>query len=100
MRATRSGPHKFYKGKYFIVFYDKTDERLMYMFDNIREILKFQKKPITRENVNKINVELYRALKSVEHFCTFLIKGEALRVYMIDATEEEYENERHAVVVE
>ena len=64
----------------------------MYMFDNIREILQFQKKPVTRENVNRIAVELYRALKSEYHFCTFLIKGLVLRVYMIDAIEEENED--------
>ena len=71
-----------YKGKYFLVFYDKTDEELLYIFENVREILKFMGKKITRQNVNIINVELYRALRSEEHFCRFLT-GEVLRVYMI-----------------
>lgn len=78
-----AGTHKFYKGKYFLVFYDKTDEKLMYMFDNIREILKFQKKECTRQNFTKVAVELCRALKSEEHFIRFLT-GEVLRVYIID----------------
>lgn len=72
----------FYKGCYFLVFYDKNDEHLMYMFDNVRDILKFMGRPVTRRNVNQVNVELYRALSSDEHFCRFLT-GETLRVYMI-----------------
>ena len=75
-----------YKGKYFLVFYDKTDEELMYLFENVREILKFMGKKITRQNVNIINVELYRALRSAEHFCRFLT-GEVLRVYMIPSVD-------------
>lgn len=71
-----------YKGKYFFVFYDKTDEELLYIFENVREILKFMGKAITRQNVNRINVKLYRALRSTEHFCRFLT-GEVMRVYMI-----------------
>lgn len=71
-----------YKGCYFLVFYDKNDENLMYMFDNVRDILKFMGREVSRRNVNLINVELYRALSSKEHFCRFLT-GEVLRVYMI-----------------
>ena len=71
-----------YKGKYFLVFYDKTDEELVYLFDNVRDILKFMGREMTRQNINAINVELYRALRSTEHFCRFLT-DEVLRVYMI-----------------
>lgn len=78
----------FYKGKYFLAFYDKTDEDLIYMFDNVRDILKFMNKPTTRQNINLINVELYRALSSKEHFCKFLT-GEVLRVYIILNDEKE-----------
>lgn len=77
-RNTRS----LYKGRFFLVFYDKHDEELKYMFDNVRDILKFMGKEVTRLNVNRVNVELYRALSSKEHFCRFLT-GELLRVYMI-----------------
>lgn len=78
---------KLYKGKYFIVFYDKTDEKFLYSFDNVREILKFQGKELCCANVNAINKYLYKALKSEEHFITFLT-GEVMRVYIIDAVEE------------
>lgn len=77
-RNTRS----LYKGRFFLVFYDKSDENLKYMFDNVRDILKFMGQEITRLNVNRVNVELYRALSSKEHFCRFLT-NEVLRVYMI-----------------
>ena len=74
--------HSLYKGRFFLVFYDKHDEELKYMFDNVRDILKFMGQEVTRLNVNRVNVELYRALSSKEHFCRFLT-GELLRVYMI-----------------
>lgn len=77
-RNTRS----LYKSRFFLVFYDKSDENLKYMFDNVRDILKFMGQEVTRLNVNRVNVELYRALSSKEHFCRFLT-GEVLRVYMI-----------------
>lgn len=74
---------KYYRGRYLIVFYDKTDELLLHMFNNVREILKFQNKKITRKNINLINVELYRALKRKDNFCKFL-DGSTMRVYIID----------------
>lgn len=83
MRSIRTGPRQFYNGRFFIVFYDKTDEEFLYMFDNVREILQFQKQPITRQNVNLINVQLYRALRSEHHF-TRLLTGEVMRVYTIN----------------
>lgn len=74
---------RFYRGKYFIVFYDESDEQLRYMFDNVIEILKFIGKPITTDNVKKIDIYLYRALRRRDRLCRFLT-GEALRVYLID----------------
>lgn len=83
MIEVRRGTQKLYKGHYFIVFYDVHDEQLMYMFDNVREILNFMNRPLTRQNINLVNVELYRALKTNTHFTKFLT-GENLRVYIID----------------
>lgn len=82
MKEVRRGTFRLYKGSYFIVFYDKTDEYLKYMFDNARDILKFMGKAITRKNVNIVNNELYKALKTDTHFTRFLT-GEVLRVYII-----------------
>lgn len=80
--------NKFYKNKYVIVFYDKTDEFFRYMFDNVRDILKFQKRECNRQNIVQVSVELYRALRSKEHFTRFLT-GEVMRVYIIDIKEGE-----------
>lgn len=82
------GTHGLYKGKYFLVFYDKSDEVFKYVFNNVRDILKFMKREVTRQNINLINVELYRALSSEEHFCRFLT-NDLLRVYMIDADDDD-----------
>ena len=79
----RQGQTKLYKGHYFIVFYDETDEILMYMFDNVREILRYLNKPITRENVLKISKCICVALRTETHI-TRVIKGKPLRVYIID----------------
>lgn len=76
-----------YKGQYFIVFYDEADEELLYMFDNAKEILIHQKKPITRNNLNLVNVELYRALRRKDHLTRFL-NGEWMKIYIIDNKEE------------
>lgn len=84
MCQARTGPRKLYRGSYFIVFYDESDEELRYLFDNVRDILKFMKRPVTRTNINLVNVELYRAFKRRGHFTRFLT-GEKLRAYMIAA---------------
>lgn len=89
-REIRTGTHKLYKGRYFIVFYDKTDTNFLASFDNVREILKYQHKEITRQNVNLVNVELYRALRTDTHLTRFLT-GELMRVYIIDASDDDDE---------
>lgn len=88
MHQSRTGRRKLYRGSYFIVFYDEADEELRYLFDNVRDILKFMKKPVTRTNVNLVNVELYRAFKRRGHLTRFLT-GETLRVYMIADIEDD-----------
>lgn len=77
-----SQEHRLYKDRYFLVFYDKHDEELLYLFDNVRQILKFMGKEITRQNVNVVNNELYRAFRRTGNFTRFLT-GETMRVYMI-----------------
>lgn len=82
MKEDRSRARKYYKGKFFIVFYDKDDEVLEEMFDNVRDILKYQKREVNRKNVNMINVEIYLALRRKGHF-TRMLDGRLLRVYLI-----------------
>lgn len=81
--------HAFYKGKYFICFYDMNDS-FRFMFNNVREILKFKSKECSPKNIRIINVELYRALKSESHI-TKLLTGELMRVYIINMEDEDNE---------
>ena len=78
----RTGPHCYYKGQYFIAFYDMNDRNLLYTFDNAREILKFLGKPITQSSVKNIDVILYRALKRKDNSTRLL--GQKMKVYIID----------------
>ena len=82
MKEDKSRTRQYYKGKFFIVFYDKDDEVLEHMFDNVRDILKYQQQEVNRKSVNKINVELYLALRRKGHF-TRMLNGKLLRVYLI-----------------
>ena len=82
MKEVRKGTYKYYKGEFFIAFYDKDGEWPEYVFDNVREILTFMNKPITRNNVNIVNNEIYRALKSDNHYVRFLT-GDLLTLYII-----------------
>ena len=75
-----------YKEKYFIVFYSLDDEELLYMFDNVREICKFQGKELTRTNINLINVEIYRGLKRKTRLVRFLTV-EPMKIYIFETEE-------------
>lgn len=83
---------KLFKGRYLIVFYDKTDEVQMAMFDNIHEICKYKKLEATTNNYNLVKVELYRALRRPDHK-TLMLTGELMRVYLIDTIDEDEEKE-------
>lgn len=82
-REKRTGPFGYYKGRYFIVFYENDDETYVNSFNNVREILQYRNMPITRINVNMMNVELYRALKREDH-TTQMLTGKTMRVYLVD----------------
>lgn len=86
-KASRTGPRKFYKGKYGLAFYDKTDERFLYVFDNVKEILQFENREINRHTVHQVNKQLYKALKSEEHF--IMLNGIVTRVYLVELEEDE-----------
>lgn len=74
-----------YKNKYCIVFYDITGEEFKFLFNNVREILEFQHKKVTKDSMQKMNNKLYYIFKKGidDNICTFL-NGEKLRVYLID----------------
>ena len=81
---------KYFKGKYIIVFYDKEDERVLAMFDNIHEICRYKKMDSSPNSYNLMKVELYRALRRPDHK-TLMLDGTLMHVYTIDMINEEDE---------
>ena len=82
-KKIRQSAKSLYKGRYFLAFYDKSDEELLYIFNNIEEILKYKKEEINYYNKNITGVKLCRALKNQGNF-TRMIDGSLMRVYIID----------------
>ena len=72
----------YYKGKYFIAFYDESGEEFINCFDSTVNILYYLKKPITRKEKNKLDIQIYNAVKngSVVHF----LDGKPRRIYLIE----------------
>ena len=105
---------KYYKGKYFFIFYEKDDEDVYDIFNNVKEVVQHMKKlgtfppnisvdendeivkvdrnktPITREEVQFISNKLRRSLmreKSRRHLIN--IFGRMMRVYLADAFDDD-----------
>jgi len=80
---------KLYKNRYMLSFYDLDGEEFRYCFNNVKEILKFKGKPITENNVKKMNIIIYNVLKKGKdnNICRFLT-GEKLRLYLVDMQED------------
>lgn len=76
-----------YKGKYFLAFYDKEGENIRYIFDNVREILKFKKLPPTRSNITNVYKCIQRSEHSEHHFTMFLT-GEVMTLFVYEADDE------------
>lgn len=79
-----------YKKRYCLAFYDHTDEVVLYIFDNVNEILLFQKKEVNSCNKRIIYIEIYRALTQNKHRCRFLT-GELMYLYLVDFKEDDEE---------
>ena len=81
---------KYYKGRYNIAFYSKNDE-LLYVFNNLREICQFNNLECNRQNLQYLKLLLYKALKRESHSTKIL--GKKMKVFIIDITEDEEEEE-------
>ena len=89
MRQTKTSiDNPYYKGRYLIAFYGEDDDTLIDFFDNIREICKYKKLEMTLQNLNLIQVELYRALRRDDH-STNMLNGKKMHVYLIDLEDDD-----------
>lgn len=77
-----------YKNKFYISFYDRYGERLVAIFDNIRDILKYKNIPFTQYEYNKHMIALNRALKTDSHL-TFMLTGKLMTVFLVDVDDTE-----------
>jgi len=78
----------YYKKKYFISFYDESDENFVVSFDNLKQLCAYKGKELTSQNLILISVELYRALKRPDH-TTRMLDGSLMHVYLIDVENKE-----------
>lgn len=93
----KNGPNSYYKGKYYIAFYQEEDEEdeIFYAgFNNVVEICKYKKWEVNTSNINQIHQALYKALYEKDEPYTRLIDNLRLKVYLIDMSDEIKENER------
>lgn len=78
---------KLYKQKYTICLYDKDDENLLYMFDNVEEICELKEEIKNPKLLNKYRVLINKAIKRTNGSVKF-INGKKMRLHVIDITEE------------
>lgn len=77
----KSQQNKLYKNRYYIVFYDASDEFFVAMFNNIYQICKYKGKDYSEKNL--ISVELCRAIKRKKS-TTRMLDGSLMHVHLID----------------
>jgi hypothetical protein len=77
---------RLYKKKYIIAIYDRDDETLKYLFNNLTEMCEALGWEVNRKNMNRIQVNMYRALKRPDHRFN-LFRGQGYRVYIVDIIE-------------
>ena len=79
--------NKLYKDKYVISFYESDDDTLKYVFDNLREVCIELGLEVNHKNMNRIQVDIFRSVRRPNHQ-TNLFRGQCLRVYLTDITQD------------
>lgn len=78
---------KLYKNKYVIAFYERDDDTLKYVFDNLTEVCKELGLEVNRKNMNRIQVDIYRSLRRKNHQ-TNIFRGQCMKVYLVDVVDD------------
>lgn len=84
----RNDDEKLYKNRYVLAIYDRDDDTLKYLLDNLKELCKTLGWEVNRKNMNRVQVNVYRALKRPDHQ-TNLFRGQCYKIYIVDITKEE-----------
>lgn len=77
---------KLYNNKYALAFYENDDETFLFMVNNIKELCDYLKMEPTHNNLNLLQVKVFRGLRRSNHVIRFN-HGKRLHVYLIDITE-------------
>ena len=83
-----SEDEKLYKNKYVLAVYERDDDTLRYLFDNLKELCEVLGWEVNRKNMNRVQVNVYRALKRPDHQIN-LFRGQCYKIYIVDITKEE-----------
>lgn len=86
--AVRTKKVKYFKSKYFIVFYGENDDDYITSFDNIADICKYKQWEINLQNTQAVKNLLWVALQKEDHR-TKMLDGTLMHVYLVDITDEE-----------
>ncbi len=70
------------------MFYDSKGEHFIKMFNNVKEIVKYQGKEITQDNCKNINRLLLIAFRKPDHR-TYLLDGTKMTVFIVDVKDKE-----------
>lgn len=83
----KNNHERLYKNKYVIAFYEKDDDTLAFLVDNLYEVCQKLGWEVNRKNMNYIQVDIYRSLRRSNHQ-TNLFKGKCYKVYVVDITQD------------
>ncbi len=74
---------RYFKSRYFIVFYSENDEDYIASFDNISDICRYKQLEVNIANTQAIKNLLWVALQKKDHR-TRMLDGRLMHVYLVD----------------
>lgn len=74
---------RYFKSRYFIVFYSENDEDYIASFDNISDICRYKQLEVNIQNTQAIKNLLWVALQKKDHR-TRMLDGRLMHVYLVD----------------
>ena len=81
---------RYFKSRYFIVFYSENDEDYIASFDNISDICRYKQLEVNIANTQAIKNLLWVALQKKDHR-TRMLDGRLMHVYLVDIYDKDEE---------